>query len=60
MFARSADALEWMDAHGLSHDIHAVESFHTLENVQRFVDDYGSEYEHISIRLAAEAASTNR
>lgn len=54
VFARSADALEWMDAHGLDHDTHTVEGFHTLEDVQRFVDDYGSEYQHITINPTAD------
>lgn len=52
VFARSGDALDWMDAYGLSHDTHAVEGFHTLEDVRRFVDTYGSGYEHITINPA--------
>lgn len=52
VFARSEDALEWMDAHDLGHDTHVVEGFHTLEDVQRFVDDYGSEYQHITVNPA--------
>lgn len=52
VFARSEDALEWMDAHGLGHDTHSVEGFHTLEDVQRFTDAYGSEYEYITINPA--------
>ncbi len=52
VFSRAEAALEWMDAYGLGHDTHTVEGFHTLEDVQRFVDAYGSEYQRITINPA--------
>jgi hypothetical protein len=52
VFSRSEAALEWMRAFGLSHDDYRVEGFFTLNDVRRFVSEYGSGYQHITINPA--------
>ncbi len=49
VFSRSEAALEWMRAFGLEHDEHRVEGFFTLNDVRRFVQDYESGYQYITI-----------
>jgi hypothetical protein len=52
VFANFDAALRWMDAHGLGHDEYAVEGFHTLEDVERFVFHHGAGYERMTVNPA--------
>ncbi len=49
VFGTSDAALRWMEAFGLRHDEYTVESFYTLEDVERFVFRYESGYQRLAI-----------
>lgn len=49
VFSLAKVAVEWMDAYGLGHDTHSVTGFYTLDDVRRFVAQYESGYQYITI-----------
>ncbi len=54
VFSTADAALQWMDAHELSHHEYAVKGFYTLEDVRKFALHYESGYQHIAIDPAPE------
>jgi len=49
VFSTPEAAMEWMVAFELGRDTHSVEGFYTLDDVRRFVLDYESGYQYITI-----------
>ncbi|MEJ7872098.1 MAG: hypothetical protein WKF67_07540 [Rubrobacteraceae bacterium] len=49
VFSRSEAAPEWMRAYGLDYNDYRVEGFYTLNDVRRFVENYESGYQYITI-----------